>query len=51
VVDKNDVPAMVKDHITAGMSAQVVVPTGERTVMDYLVRPLRNRASTTFREK
>jgi HlyD family type I secretion membrane fusion protein len=51
VVDKNDVPAMVKDHITAGMSAEVVVPTGERTVMDYLVRPLRNRASTTFREK
>jgi HlyD family type I secretion membrane fusion protein len=50
-VDKNEVPAMVKGRITAGMAAEVIVPTGERTVLSYLVRPLRNRVSTTFREK
>jgi HlyD family type I secretion membrane fusion protein len=50
-VDKNEVPAMVKGRITAGMAAEVIVPTGERTVLNYLVRPLRNRASTSFREK
>ena len=51
VVDKDEVPTMVKDHIKAGMPAEVMVPTGERTVINYLVRPLRNRASSAFREK
>ena len=51
VVDKSHVPTMVKDHIMAGMPAEVIVPTGERTVISYLVRPLRNRASGALREK
>lgn len=51
VVDEKDVPGMIKDRISAGMSAEVVVPTGERTVIDYLIRPLKNRLSTTFRER
>ena len=51
VVDKSNVPTLVKEHITAGMSAEVIVPTGERTVISYLVRPLRNRASSALREK
>ena len=42
---------MIKDRISAGMSAEVIVPTGERTVIDYLTRPLKNRLSTTFRER
>ena len=45
VVDEKDIPAIVKDHIKAGMPVEVMVPTGERTVMSYLIRPLRNRAS------
>ena len=51
VVDKNDVPTIVKDRIRAGMQVEVVVPTGERTVISYLVRPLRTRASSAFKEK
>ena len=51
VVDKKDLPTIVADHIRAGMPAEVVVPTGERTVMNYLTRPLRNRASSALREK
>jgi HlyD family type I secretion membrane fusion protein len=51
VINKDNVPAMVKDHIRAGMATEVVVPTGERTVISYLVRPLRNRASGALREK
>jgi len=51
VVQESEVPAMIKDRIKAGMPVEVVVPTGERTVMNYLIRPLRNRASTAFREK
>jgi HlyD family type I secretion membrane fusion protein len=51
VVDKSDVPTLVKDKIRAGMQAEVIVPTGERTVISYLVRPLRNRTSGALREK
>jgi HlyD family type I secretion membrane fusion protein len=51
VVNQSDVPAIIKDHIKAGMPVEVMVPTGERTVLNYLVRPLRNRASSAFREK
>ena len=51
VVDENDLPAIIRDHIKAGMPVEVMVPTGERTVMSYLVRPLRNRAVSAFREK
>jgi multidrug efflux pump subunit AcrA (membrane-fusion protein) len=51
VVDKSHVPTLVKDKIRAGMPAEVIVPTGERTVISYLVRPLRNRASGALREK
>ena len=51
VVDKSNVPTLVKDKIRAGMPAEVIVPTGERTVISYLVRPLRNRTSGALREK
>ena len=36
VVDEKDIPATVKDHIKAGMPVEVMVPTGERTVINYL---------------
>ena len=51
VIDNNNVPTVVKEQIRAGMQAEVVVPTGERTVISYLVRPLRNRANGALREK
>jgi HlyD family type I secretion membrane fusion protein len=51
VVDKKDIPTIVKDRIKAGMPAEVIVPTGERTVMNYLIRPLQNRTNSAFREK
>jgi multidrug efflux pump subunit AcrA (membrane-fusion protein) len=51
VIDKDNVPTMIKGKISAGMSAEVIVPTGERTVISYLVRPLRNRATSALREK
>jgi multidrug efflux pump subunit AcrA (membrane-fusion protein) len=51
VVDKSEIPKMIENRIKAGMPVEIVVPTGERTVMNYLVRPLRNRASSALREK
>jgi HlyD family type I secretion membrane fusion protein len=51
VVDEKDLPNLIKDHVTAGMSVEVIVPTGERTVISYITRPLQNRLNTTFRER
>ena len=49
VVD--DIPSFVKDRLSAGMPADVIFPTGERTVLDYLVRPLKDRLRSVMREK
>jgi HlyD family secretion protein len=50
VVDQERIPAQIRGRITPGMPADVVIPTGERSVINYLVRPLRNRASKAMRE-
>ena len=34
-----------------GMQADVIISTGERTVLEYLVGPLLNTLAKTFREK
>ena len=46
-----DVPREVRERLMAGMPADVVLPTGERTVLDYLVRPLKDRMHSALREK
>jgi hypothetical protein len=47
----NDIPEGLRDHIVAGMPADLVFPTGERTVLNYLVRPLQDRMNGAFRER
>ena len=49
VVD--DIPEELRDVIVAGMPADLVFPTGERTVLNYLVRPLQDRLHGAFRER
>lgn len=50
-VADHDVPREIKGTLTAGMPAEVMVPTGERTVASYLVRPLENRFRKALREQ
>lgn len=50
-VDRGTVPADIAEKLTAGMTVDVVVPTGERTALQYLVSPLWNRLSTAMRER
>jgi HlyD family type I secretion membrane fusion protein len=50
-VNQGQLPLSIKDRITAGMPVEVVLPTGERTIFDYLVRPLRNRVRKALREQ
>ena len=49
-VDEQSVPDFVRERLTAGMPTDVVVPTGERTVLQYLIRPLQNRVRGAMRE-
>ena len=44
-------PPALAAQLRAGMPAEVVVPTGERTVMSYLTEPLSNAMRRTFVEK
>jgi len=46
-----DIPFEVRDHLTAGMPADLIFPTGERSVLDYLVRPLKDRMNSAMRER
>jgi len=46
-----DIPEELRDHIVAGMPADLVFPTGERTVLNYLIRPLQDRMHSAFRER
>lgn len=39
-VDERDVPEEIRDRITAGMPADVIITTGERTVANFIVSPL-----------
>jgi HlyD family secretion protein len=39
-VDENDIPEEIRDRITAGMPADVIITTGERTVANFIVSPL-----------
>ena len=50
-VDIKQLPPQLRARVTAGMPAQVVVPTGERTVLQYLFAPLRDTLRTTMREE
>jgi multidrug efflux pump subunit AcrA (membrane-fusion protein) len=47
----DDVPNDVRKRLTAGMPAEVLVPTGERTVLEYLVRPMTDRLRGALREQ
>lgn len=50
-VEDREIPNEIRGELTAGMPADVMVPTGDRTVASYLVRPLENRFRKALREQ
>ncbi|MBB3809241.1 HlyD family type I secretion periplasmic adaptor subunit [Pseudochelatococcus contaminans] len=50
-VRDTDVPPDLKQRLRPGMPADVIFPTGERSVLDYLTRPLTEAVTSSFREK
>lgn len=41
-VDKKSLPTNIRNRLSAGMPAEVLVSSGERTLIDYIVSPLSN---------
>jgi HlyD family type I secretion membrane fusion protein len=50
-VDRASLPPELVDKLTAGMPAEAVIPTGERTAFRYLISPLVERFQTAMRER
>ena len=49
-VPEENIPARYRGKLTSGMNVDVIMPTKERTALDYLIEPLRNRMRKAFRE-
>lgn len=50
-VRASELPAMVRSKLKPGMPAEVMVPTGERTVIAYLMQPLLDSVRSGLREE
>lgn len=51
VVAENKLPTEIRGRLTPGMPADIIVPTGERTAMEYLVHPLKATLMHAFTEE
>jgi HlyD family type I secretion membrane fusion protein len=50
-VDRASIPQEIRDRMIAGMTVETIVRTQERTVLSYLLAPLRNRLSKSMHER
>jgi HlyD family type I secretion membrane fusion protein len=50
-VEMKDVPPALHGRLHAGIPADVVVPTGERTLLAYMIKPLTDRINRSMREQ
>jgi HlyD family type I secretion membrane fusion protein len=50
-VDRASIPREFADRLTAGIPADVIVPTEPRTVLEYLLNPILERFNKSMRER
>ena len=50
-VTDTDIPEEMKARLRAGMPAEVVFPSGERTALEYMIHPLKEAFAKGFRER
>lgn len=50
-VAQEDVPDEIRGRLLPGMPAEVIIVTGERTLVDYLMKPLKDSISKSLREE
>ncbi len=51
IVDNDSVPERIASVLTPGMPGDVIIATGERTTLNYLIQPLQNRLVKAFTEE
>ncbi len=51
VVVEDSVPERIAEALSPGMPGDVIIATGERTALDYLIQPLENRLIKAMREE
>ncbi len=49
--DRASLPPDINEKLVAGMTTEVIVPTGERTVLQFLFSPMFNRLAVALRER
>ncbi|KAB1075102.1 HlyD family type I secretion periplasmic adaptor subunit [Methylobacterium planeticum] len=49
-ISKLEIPDLMKDRLVAGMPAEVVITTGERTALSYMVSPFFEAMGRSFNE-
>lgn len=50
-VDRSSIPEAIRDRMIAGMTVDTIIRTQERTVLSYLLAPLRNRIAKSMHER
>ena len=50
-VPEENIPERYRGQVAPGMNVEVIMPTRERTALNYIIEPLRNRLRTAFRER
>ena len=50
-IDDGSIPDEIRNRLGAGLPATVVIPTGERTALAYMVDPLFKRLNVAMRER
>jgi hypothetical protein len=50
-VSNETVPPEYRAKMTPGLNTEVIVPTRERTALEYVIEPLTARLRTAFREE
>ena len=50
-VPEENIPPHYRGKVASGMNAEVIMPTVERTALNYLIEPLTHRMRTAFRER
>jgi len=51
VISEADIPEVIKGRLTPGMAGDVILPTGERTVLEYMVHPIQRALSRALTEE
>ena len=50
-VDMETVPETVRQRLRPGMDAEILVKTGERSALRYMIEPFEDRLRASFRER